>query len=422
MANKSTTGKYRHILGGLDNAVRQAEQRELQDLFIVDADCHIDEPFTWFPRYLTDEWRKKYRNMQFSTPSVDYQQDYAKFSADPNDPLDQLKLRMMMLYKDLRYLSPYDRNMKGRIKRPEIRRGDDEPVGFYEQNVEEIVDLFTTRMHDIGIKRSLVFPNQLLELPNQPDNDLEIAVSNAFIDYMLDKFLGKYPEILTCVYVPANSPEKSTELIDRVGSEKGIVGIIMSPTRPGPLAGDESWNPVYEAAQRRGLPICFHAEAYAYPLVDRFNREKYLPIHALSFPIPIITQLTSIVVDGVLERFPGLKFVFIEGGVTWIPWIMYRLDSEYLMRRNEAPLLTKLPSEYIRNFYFTSQPLERPQNRRDLEWIFRAFNAETQLMYASDYPHWDFDSPSVIYDLPFLSKESKEKILGENARKLFKIN
>jgi uncharacterized protein len=85
-------------------------------------------------------------------------------------------------------------------------------------------------------------------------------------------------------------------------------------------------------------------------------------------------------------------------------------------------LLTKLPSEYIQDFYFTSQPLERPKNRRDLEWVFRAFNAETQLLYASDYPHWDFDTPSVIYDLPFLSKESKERILGGNARKLFKIN
>jgi uncharacterized protein len=418
------SGKYRHVRGGLDNAVKQAEQRRLQDIFIVDADCHIDEPFTWFPRYLTEEWRKKYREMQLSNPSdpAEYQKAYAKYSASPNEPLDQEKIGMMALYKDLRHLSPWDRNMKGRIKRPELRPEDDEPVGFYEQRREEIIDMFTTRMHDIGIKRSIIFPNQLLELPNQPNNELEIAVSNAFIDYMIDNFLGKYPEILTCVYVPANSPDKGAELIDRVGSEKGIVGIIMSPTRPGPLAGDESWNPIYEAAKHKDLPICFHAEAYAYPLIDHFNKEKYLPIHALSFPIPIITQLTSIVVEGVPERFPGLKFVFIEGGITWIPWIMYRLDGEYLMRRNEAPLLTKLPSEYIQDFYFTSQPLERPKNRRDLEWVFRAFNAETQLLYASDYPHWDFDTPSVIYDLPFLSKESKERILGGNARKLFKIN
>ena len=92
------------------------------------------------------------------------------------------------------------------------------------------------------------------------------------------------------------------------------------------------------------------------------------------------------------------------------------------MRRPEAPLLKKFPSEYIKEFYFTSQPLERPRNRADLEWVFRAFNAETQLLYASDYPHWDFDVPSVIYDLPFLSGGAKEEILGENAKKLFRMN
>jgi predicted TIM-barrel fold metal-dependent hydrolase len=80
-----------------------------------------------------------------------------------------------------------------------------------------------------------------------------------------------------------------------------------------------------------------------------------------------------------------------------------------------------MPSEYMKEFYYSSQPLERPTNIRDLEWIFKAFDAENHLMYASDYPHWDFDTPSAIYDLPFLSREAKEKILGQNAKKLFRL-
>jgi predicted TIM-barrel fold metal-dependent hydrolase len=47
--------------------------------------------------------------------------------------------------------------------------------------------------------------------------------------------------------------------------------------------------------------------------------------------------------------------------------------------------------------------------------------ADTQLMYSSDYPHWDFDLPSTIYDLPFLDESSKRNILGENARRVFKL-
>jgi predicted TIM-barrel fold metal-dependent hydrolase len=49
-------------------------------------------------------------------------------------------------------------------------------------------------------------------------------------------------------------------------------------------------------------------------------------------------------------------------------------------------------------------------------------NAESQLMYSSDYPHWDFDLPSVIYDLPFLSDEARQAILGGNAQRLFKLD
>ena len=51
----------------------------------------------------------------------------------------------------------------------------------------------------------------------------------------------------------------------------------------------------------------------------------------------------------------------------------------------------------------------------------RVINAETQLLYSSDYPHWDFDLPSTIYDLPFLSETAKRNILGDNANKLFNL-
>jgi predicted TIM-barrel fold metal-dependent hydrolase len=56
-----------------------------------------------------------------------------------------------------------------------------------------------------------------------------------------------------------------------------------------------------------------------------------------------------------------------------------------------------------------------------VECTFRMMNAETQLLYASDYPHWDFDLPSTIYDLPFLSDKAKHSILGGNSHRLFKL-
>jgi hypothetical protein len=72
--------------------------------------------------------------------------------------------------------------------------------------------------------------------------------------------------------------------------------------------------------------------------------------------------------------------------------------------------------------YYTTQSLEKPDDTLLMEDSFRTINAETQLLYASDYPSWDFDLPGVIYDLPFLSEKAKRNILGDNARKLFNLD
>jgi predicted TIM-barrel fold metal-dependent hydrolase len=99
---------------------------------------------------------------------------------------------------------------------------------------------------------------------------------------------------------------------------------------------------------------------------------------------------------------------------------MQRLDHEFQMRTCEAPMLKRLPSEYMREMYYTSQPLEKT-NLKLLQCTMEAFNAETQLLYASDWPHWDFDAPSSITTLPFLTDQAKRNILGLNAARLFNL-
>jgi predicted TIM-barrel fold metal-dependent hydrolase len=90
------------------------------------------------------------------------------------------------------------------------------------------------------------------------------------------------------------------------------------------------------------------------------------------------------------------------------------------MRQSDAPLLKKLPSEYMQDMFYTSQPMERT-NQKLLQATLEAIHAETQLLYASDWPHWDFDTPGKVAGLSFLSEQAKRNILGENARRLFKL-
>ncbi len=107
--------------------------------------------------------------------------------------------------------------------------------------------------------------------------------------------------------------------------------------------------------------------------------------------------------------------------LAWIPFLMQRLDNEYMMRSSEAPLLKMKPSEYMSSrFYYTTQPIENT-NLEALQFNLKMINAEKTLMFASDFPHWDFNLPSTIYDLPFLSEQAKRNILGETAREVYNL-
>jgi uncharacterized protein len=389
---------YRNVKAGLDHAVRQAEERNLFSFPVVDADCHQKEPFRLFEKYLPSEYRK------------------VLFGPDPvGDPLQNYAKGQHASKAAAGRLEKTSSFGGGRIKRTESTYP--RPTG-----PDELIETFAHRMLEIGIKNSVVLPSSMLYLgmDDRPP-EFHLEVSKAYIHYMIDYFLDKYsPEILTCIYVDGLLPEKCAELIDDVGSEKGVVGIII-PGLTQTFPGSDEWNPIYDAAQQKDLPVCFHGVEYLGKSFFLSKMSTYLSSHVLSFPFGLAAQLTSLVLDGVPERYPRLKFCFMEGGVTWIPWLMQRIDDEYTKRKYDAPLLSKLPSEYMKEFYYTSQPLESA-HKNDLEGVFSSFNAETQLLYASDYPHWDFDVPSVIYDLPFLTETAKKKILGENASKLFKIS
>jgi predicted TIM-barrel fold metal-dependent hydrolase len=170
-----------------------------------------------------------------------------------------------------------------------------------------------------------------------------------------------------------------------------------------------------------GLPLSFHA-SYNWndPLLGATNR--FLVTHAMGFTIYNAMHCANWVINALPERFPKLKVIWIESGLAWVPWLMQRLDNDYRMRSSEAPMLKKLPSEYMQDMYYSSQPMEMPNDLSILEMTFKMIKAETQLMWCSDYPHWDMDLPSVIYDLPFLSEKAKRNILGENALRVFNID
>src|ERR1700722_3268684 len=149
---------------------------------------------------------------------------------------------------------------------------------------------------------------------------------------------------------------------------------------------------------------------------------RFIAVHAMGFTWYNVVHLTNWICNGMPERYPKLKVLWIESGLAWLPFLAQRLGNEDMMRSSDGPLLKKKPSGYIRDMFFTTQPMEMVDNRKALELTFEMIKADTQLLYSSDYPHWDMDLPATMYDLPFINEEAKRNILGGNAQRLFKLD
>jgi len=144
-------------------------------------------------------------------------------------------------------------------------------------------------------------------------------------------------------------------------------------------------------------------------------------VHSLAHPLAMVANLVSMLETGVPVRFPDLGIAFMEAGTGWVPWIANRLDKEYIERRREVPLLQERPSEYMRRFFYGTQPIEEPQDRMDVVKLYELFDGENTAMFASDWPHHDFDHTQFVFGLPF-SPDARRKIMGLNAARFFKLD
>jgi predicted TIM-barrel fold metal-dependent hydrolase len=274
-------------------------------------------------------------------------------------------------------------------------------------------------MDALGLDYQVVFPSAMLLLGMHPQDEVEVTLARAFNRWMVEQILPQDERLKGLLYLPFNTPEACEELVAKYAHEADIIGFTVCSTRNNPVHSDVYMR-LYSMIQETGKPLAFHSGYHwGDPSFAQLNR--FLSMHALSFTHYNQIHVTNWLVNAMPERFPAIKMLWVESGLAWIPFLMQRLDHEVLMRPSEAPGLKRLPSEYMREMYYTTQPMERA-NLKLLETAMEAFNAETQLLYSSDWPHWDWDPPSTITNLPFLSDQAKRNILGLNAARIFSLD
>ena len=369
----------------LSHASRQRDDRKLNDVLIIDADAHHyeTEAITEIIEYVEDPVM---RHLGTANPRF-FQGDRGAYQP-----------------------------MGGRVTRYPLRRIEKTPA----DGVHRDVHLARRFMDSMGIDYMCLFPTGMLSVGLMPQADVELQYARAYARWLTERILPHDDRVKGMLYLPFNSPIEAYKILKEFGDKPGIGGILVTSLRYKPIH-DNLYMPIYALAEEMGKPITFHGGInWNDHLISMTNR--FVAAHALGFTLFNVVHCCNWICNGLGERFPNLNIIWTELGLAWVPWLAQRLDNDYKMRSSECPSLKMLPSEYIKKMYFTSQPMEKPNDLSFLESTFKCINAETQLLYASDYPHWDMDVPSVIWDLPFLSEQAKRNILGENARRVFNID
>jgi len=252
------------------------------------------------------------------------------------------------------------------------------------------------------------------------NEDLAAALAAAINDWQIEHWLEPEPRLRASLVVPSQNPTLAAKEIERIGDYPAFVQVML-PVRSLIPYGNRHYDPIYAAAIYHDLAIGIHyGGAPGHPPTPAGWPSTYLEEYAGMAQV-FQSQVISLIAEGGFDRFPALRVALIEGGFTWMPSLMWRIDKEWRGLRHNTPWVKRPPSEYMReHIRLTLQPIDAPPASKQLLRIIGQLDSEEMLMFSTDYPHWHFDTPEESFPsgLPELLSR---KILSENARTFYRL-
>ena len=226
--------------------------------------------------------------------------------------------------------------------------------------------------------------------------DMAAVVCTAVNDWIAAEWLDRDPRLRASIVVPLDNPDLAAEEIERRAGDPRFVQVLMLAMGEQPLGKRAHW-PIYAAANRHGLPIGVHAGSlYHHPALaggyGSYFLEDYVA-QAFGFENCVL----SLVSEGVFAKFPELKFVFMESGVTWLPAALWRFDKTWRGVRAEIPWVKTPPSAIVRDHIrLTLQPFDAPEGAGRLERFCEQMKSDEMVLFSTDFPHWHFDGEEAL--------------------------
>ncbi len=226
--------------------------------------------------------------------------------------------------------------------------------------------------------------------------DLSAGLCRGINNWLAAEWLDRDPRLRASIVVPVHSAELAAEEIERMAPDRRFVQVLMLAMAELPLGRRQNW-PIYRAAEQHGLPVGIHAgSSFRHP-PSALGWPSYYLEDYVSQAQGFAAALNSLVTEGVFVKFPGLKVVLIESGVTWLPASLWRLDKTWRGVRSEVPWLERLPTEVVREHVrLTLQPFDAPPTEPQVVAVLEQLGSERMLLFSTDYPHWHFDGDDAL--------------------------
>ena len=366
---------------------------DASQIFVVDADSHVTEP----PRFWQDYLEEKYRQ-RAPRPVLDENGTYCYVVGGA------LVARTASRLGSKLEASPDERSP---VK---LLRGGWDPAA-------RLVD-----MDREGIDIAVIYPSVALFLPEVSDDVLQAALCRAYNNWLADYCKEAPGRLIGIAALPLNDVETSIRELERCTQQLGFRGAFV---RPNPYGGRPIQHPAnepfWQCAESLGIPVTVHEGlSDTIPTLGRDRSESPVLQHLMSHPFEQMAACGGLILGGVLERHPDLRFVFLESGCGWLPYWIERLDGHFANWGRHLQGVKLKPSDYFRRQCFISMDPDDVLAPSVLQRM-----GDDCMVWASDYPHPDHKLEGCVQEtieiLSSAGESSTRKVLGMNAFRLYNM-
>ena len=273
----------------------------------------------------------------------------------------------------------------------------------------------------LGVERAALYPSFSLHVPytEHAAPDLADALARAYNRWVAEFTSDHHDRMIGVAVAPLHDPALAEAEIRRAAEEDGARAVMI---RPNPIRGRPIHHPdndrVWSAIEDLDLTLSLHEGrgGHAEFAGDRFD--TWYASHVVSHPFEMMLALTSLTVEGVLDRHARLRVAVLEAGTGWLTWFLHRLDEHNeLFGPRERPDLRMTPSEYFHAHCVIGTDSDDEFVQQTIETV-----GPDHVAWSSDFPHLEAKFPDGVEQflaLAKLSDDDARRVLWDTPCKLY---